>query len=342
MVRLQGNFFLWDKEEEMFGKIVLVFSAAAALALPGWAQQGARLNGTWKLDVAKSDFGQFPPPSSETDVIQIAGTSFAQQVTSATQRGDSTYTRACTVNGKETPLTPDNPNAHIGPILLSKILCAWDGEALVVTEGALMQGNALTDKLTYSVSSDGNTMTLTSHITSPTLNADRKMLYERAGDSAASAANGGVAPTAGAMAMIHTGGSHPDLSGTWKLDIAKSDFGQAPPPASEVDTIVDNEPSLKIAIDQKGGMMGDMNLTEALTTDGQPSSWAGMGGSKVDGTAQWQGNTLVINAKSSFQGSDVTLKNSYTPGADGKSLTEVTHVETSMGNFDSTTVYDKQ
>ncbi len=326
----------------MLRKIFLVVSAAAVLALPGWAQQGTRLNGTWKLDVAKSNFGQFPPPSSETDVIQITGTSFKQQVTSATQRGSSTYTRACTINGKETPLSPDNPNAHIGPVLLSKILCAWDGDAVVVTEGAKMGGNDLTDKLTFSVSSDGNTMTLTSHITSPTLNADRKMIYERANDSAAPSANGGKAPTAGAMAAIHTGGSHPDLSGTWKLDIAKSNFGQAPPPASETDTIVDNDPSVKITVDQKGGMMGDMSYTEALTTDGQPSSWAGMGGSKVNGTAQWQGNTLVINAKTSFQGSDVTLKNSYTPSADEKTLTEVAHVETNMGNFDLTTVYDKQ
>ncbi len=27
---------------------------------------------------------------------------------------------------------------------------------------------------------------------------------------------------------------------------------------------------------------------------------------------------------------------------DGKTLTEVTHVESGMGNFDSTSVYDKQ
>lgn len=321
--------------------ILIVAGAAALMAMPASAQTTS-LNGTWKLNVSKSNFGQFPPPTSETDVIEINGTDFKQHVTSETQRGNSKYTRACTINGQETQLSPDSPNAHIGAVLLDKITCAWDGSSLVVTEGAKMQGNDLTDKLTFSAASDGKTMTLTSHITSPTLNADRSMVYDKSDDSGA-AANGGVEATPGSQALIHTGGGdHPNLSGTWKLDVAKSNFGQAPGPASEVDTIVDNEPSLKVTIAQKGGAMGDLNMTEAMTTDGQPSSWKGMADSDVSGTAHWDGSTLVVNAKSSFQGSDVTLKETYSVSSDGNTLTHTMHAETSMGNFDSTSVFDKQ
>jgi hypothetical protein len=43
-----------------------------------------------------------------------------------------------------------------------------------------------------------------------------------------------------------------------------------------------------------------------------------------------------------FQGSPVTIKDTYTLSADGKTLTEVTHAESSMGNFDTTSVYDKE
>lgn len=321
--------------------ILIVAAAAALMAMPASAQTTG-LNGTWKLNVSKSNFGQFPPPTSETDVIEINGTDFKQHVTSEAQRGNSKYTRACTINGQETQLSPDSPNAHIGAVLLDKITCAWDGSSLVVTEGAKMQGNELTDKLTFSASSDGKTMTLTSHITSPTLNADRSMVYDKTEDSSA-AANGGVEATPGSQALIHTGGGdHPNLSGTWKLDVPKSNFGQAPGPASEVDTIVDNEPSLKVTIAQKGGMMGDINMTEAMTTDGQPSSWKGMADADVSGTAKWDGSTLVVNAKSSFQGSDVTMKETYSLSSDGNTLTHTMHAETSMGNFDSTSVYDKQ
>jgi len=67
-----------------------------------------------------------------------------------------------------------------------------------------------------------------------------------------------------------------------------------------------------------------------------------MGGTQVTGTAQWEGNALVIDAKTSFQGSDVKIKDTYTLSGDGTTLTEVTHVESGMGNFDSTSVYDKQ
>jgi hypothetical protein len=314
-------------------KIFLILFAVAAFALPGLAQS-SKLNGTWKLDNAKSNFGQFPPPASETDVITINGSDFKQQVTTANAQGGQTYTRACTIDGNEVALAPDDPRGHLGTITLSKIKCAWDGASLVFTEGANVRGTDLTDRLTFSPSDDGKTMTMDSHITSPTINGDRKLVYDAADSSAAMAAP--------AMSASMPSGPHPSLSGTWKLNVPKSDFGQIPGPASQTDTIEDSEPSVKITADQKGGMMGDTNNTESLTTDGKPSTSPGMGGAAVTSTAHWDGGALVVNSKTSFQGSDVTLKDTYTLSADGKTLTEVTHVESSMGNFDTTSVYDKQ
>ena len=325
----------------MHRKIFFTLCAAALFALPSFAQT-TNLNGTWKLDNAKSNFGQFPAPASETDVINIEGSNFKQQVTSTNQQGSQSYTRACTIDGQEKTLSPDDPNAHIGRILLSKIKCEWQGSSLVVTETANLQGSELTDRLTFSASDDRKTMTMDSHITSATMNGDRKLVYNAA-DASAEASPSGVSPTAGAAAMIHTGGSAPpSLTGTWKLNIAKSDFGQGQPPASQVDTIEDNEPSVKIVEDQKGGFMGDMNITSTLSTDGKPTTSTGMGGAQVTSTTHWEGGSLVVNSKTSFQGSDVTIKDTYTPSADGKTLTEVAHIESSMGNFDTTSVFDKQ
>src|SRR5271154_3350240 len=85
----------------------------------------------------------------------------------------------------------------------------------------------------------------------------------------------------------------PNLSGTWKMNMSKSDFGQIPPPASEVQTIVDKEPSLSITTDQKGGMAGDTTTVMNLTTDGKEVSWKSSG-NDVKSTAQWKDKALVI------------------------------------------------
>lgn len=327
----------------MYRKILLIGSAVALFALPGLAQS-SKLNGTWKLNASKSEMGQMGGGGSETDVITFDGTQFAQKVTAESPRGTQNYTRSCTVNGQEEKIAADSPRAHIGPVTVSSIKCEMKDDSVVYTEGFDMRGTASTDQMTFTPSEDGNTMTMSRQI-SGAMTMQQKMVFDKSGSSAdnsAPADNGGVAATPGAAAMIHTGSSHPDLSGTWNLDIAKSNFGQGQPPASEVDTITEEGNTMKVVTVQKGGMMGDMNTTETFTTDGQPSSWKGMGDSQVNGTATWNGNELVVNAKTSFQGSDVTIKDSYALSADGKTLTRTTHVETGMGNFDTTSVYDKQ
>ena len=323
--------------------------AIALCALPSLAQS-SKLNGTWKLNASKSDFGQMPPPTSETDTIAVNGDQFTQKVNSESSRGTSSYTRSCTINGQEEKLTPDNPRAHIGPVVIASIKCEMKGDGVVITEGFDMRGTASTDQMTFTPSDDGKELTIDQQI-SGGMSMTRKMVFDKSdssADNSAPAANGGVAATPGAEAIIHTGdnaaasGSHPDLSGTWNLDIAKSNFGQGQPPASEVDTITENGNSMSVATAQKGGMMGDVNTTETFTTDGQPSSWKGMADSQVSGTANWDGDKLVVDAKTSFQGSDVKLKETYSLSADGKTLTKSLHAETGMGNFDSTSIYDKQ
>ena len=326
----------------MHRKILAMSFGLALLALPSLAQD-SKLNGTWKLDVAKSNFGQFPPPTSETDTISVTGDQFKQQYTSVNARGTQNGLRSCTIDGKEVTLTPDDTRVQLGAIKLSKMQCSWDGKAVVFLETANFNGGELTDKLTFTPSDDGKTMTMTSHITSAAMNGDRTLVYDATDSSVAAAPAAGMTATPGMAAMIHTGGgATPNLSGTWKLDIPKSNFGQIPPPASQVDTIEDNEPTVKIAEDQKGGMMGDMAVTTTISTDGKETTSKGMGDADVKSTAHWEGSTLVVNSKTNFQGGDVTIKDSYMVSPDGKTLTEVTHVESGMGNFDSTSVYDKQ
>ena len=327
----------------MHRKLIVVLTAVAALALPSLAQD-SKLNGTWKLDLAKSTFGQFPAPTSETDTLTVNGNEFKQESTSVTTRGEQKAMRSCTVDGKEVTLADNDTRVQLGAIKLQKMQCSWEGKAVVFLETANFNGSPLTDKLTFSPSDDGKTMTMDSHITAAQPFPDRHFVYNKADASAAASdpPAGGMTATPGAAAMIHTGSGSPNLSGTWKLNIPKSNFGQIPPPASQVNTIEDNEPTVKISVDQKGGMAGDSTTASTIDTSGKETKNPGFGGADVLSTAHWEGVSLVIDSKMNFQGNDMKIKDTYTLSGDGKVLTEVAHVESGMGNFDITSVYDKQ
>jgi len=60
--------------------------------------------------------------------------------------------------------------------------------------------------------------------------------------------------------------THPDLSGAWQLDLAKSDFGQTIPPPSQINEIEHKDPKLKVKI--KSTPQGDVESETDYTTDG--------------------------------------------------------------------------
>ncbi len=101
----------------MHRKFLAISFVVAALALPSLAQS-SNLNGTWKLNTSKSTFGQFPPPTSETDTLTVTGNEFKQEYTSVTARGEQKGLRSCTVDGKEVNLTPDDTRVQLGAIKL--------------------------------------------------------------------------------------------------------------------------------------------------------------------------------------------------------------------------------
>ncbi|HKV04802.1 MAG TPA: hypothetical protein VJO53_06820 [Candidatus Acidoferrales bacterium] len=315
----------------MHRKFLVISFALAALALPSLAQT-PNLTGVWKLNIPKSDFGQIPPPTSETQTMVDAEPSL--KITTDQKGGmggDTTTVMNLTTDGKEVTW-----NASGNEV---KSTAQWQGNALVVNSKLSVQGSDVTVKATYTLGEDGKTLNISAQYMTGMGNFDLKAVYDKQDASTATAA---AAPaTAGAASMIHAGGPAPNLSGTWKLDLLKSDFGQIPPPAGQTDTIEDNEPTVKIAVDQKGGMMGDTSYTTTVSTDGKETTSSGMGGAPVTSTAHWDGAALIVDSKTTFQGADIAIKDNFTLSSDGKTLTEATHIESGMGNFDEKMVYDK-
>lgn len=112
----------------------------------------------------------------------------------------------------------------------------------------------------------------------------------------------------------------PNFSGSWEIDVSKSDFGGSPPPDSFKRKIEHSEPSL-ILTDEQVSPLGAEKAVRKYTTDGKEISYQWMGGD-VKSTAHWDGNAMVIVGKVDVGGADIIVSGTLTLSADGKTLTE--------------------
>lgn len=133
----------------------------------------------------------------------------------------------------------------------------------------------------------------------------------------------------------------PNFSGTWKLNASKSDFGQMPAPDSMVRTIKHEEPKLTVTTKQSS-QMGEFENTAEYTTDGKECVNKGMRDMETKSTLKWEGETLVINSKMKFQDNDVTMNEKWSVDAAGKTMTIVRKFSSSMGEFETKIVMEKQ
>jgi len=138
-----------------------------------------------------------------------------------------------------------------------------------------------------------------------------------------------------------------NLNGNWNLNVAKSDFGQVPPPLRQSESILQAGEEFVIGITLEREEM-KQNYTLRFRAGGDAMPLA-VGSFPEDAPfrilsvkGEWQGQTLIVTEKVSFQGSDGTLTARYTLSGGGKVLTKQTHVSMSAGEFDTRTVYDKQ
>jgi len=134
-------------------------------------------------------------------------------------------------------------------------------------------------------------------------------------------------------------GAKPNFSGTWKLDVSKSDFGVLPPDNSRTFVIDHSEPVLKIAVSQDGAD-GKHDFTLNFTTDGKEAvnSYSGLEMKSIMG---WESATLVANGKFKYQDQDVTVKEVWKLSDDGKTLVQDAHYTSPMGEMDTKMVYAK-
>lgn len=145
--------------------LALIAASAAFASTPD-------LNGNWKLNGSKSDFGQFPAPSTLTQKITHAEPKLKVETKMSSDMGDMEFTANYTTDGKE------STNQGFGGSE-AKSTAKWDAETLVVETKGSFGDNAYTMKDKLSLSEDGKVLTILRHFSSGMGELDQKIVLEK-------------------------------------------------------------------------------------------------------------------------------------------------------------------
>ena len=123
----------------------------------------------------------------------------------------------------------------------------------------------------------------------------------------------------------------PNFSGSWKLDVEKSDFGPMPKPERVDYVLAHKDPELNVkstAMTQGGEMSNEVKIL----TDGTEFTNE-LHGQQIKGTAKWEGGALVVTQKANMQGTEIVVVTRWTLAEDGKSITQDVSISTPQGEL---------
>jgi len=130
--------------------------------------------------------------------------------------------------------------------------------------------------------------------------------------------------------------SKPNMSGTWKMNAAKSKFEQSAPKA------------ITIKLDHQGSAMqeaftltndqGELTVNFTYTLDGKESLQQ-LEGQTIKSTAKWEGESLVIEFKDDQA---FNFRRKLTLSADGKTMTMDVKKSDPGGTANDFVVFEKQ
>jgi len=132
----------------------------------------------------------------------------------------------------------------------------------------------------------------------------------------------------------------PNLSGTWVLQVDKSDFGMLPAPVSRTDVVDHQEPKLTIkrtVVTEGGEAVGNFTFV----VDGKPYKNS-MGPSELTSSLNWDGAVLVVTSQTTTPQGEATLVDRYSLSADGKTLTQDRSIAVQGQNLTQKLVLAKQ
>jgi hypothetical protein len=144
----------------------------ASIAIIGLAQAAPNFTGEWKMNIAKSDFGPIPPPEVLTRSIRHKDPVLEYSSRQKGAQGEITTEIKYTTDGKPAVNKMNGAEA--------KGTAKWQGDNLVIESTREVQGIQLSSKEIWSLSGDGKTLTVNSHISIPQQGEfDLKLVLEK-------------------------------------------------------------------------------------------------------------------------------------------------------------------
>ena len=145
------------------------FIAVTVLAGVPAAADKPNFSGDWKMNVAQSNFGALPGPSSIVRKITHAEPSLVIVEQQEGGLGDQTTTRKYTTDGQD--MSFESGGAVV------KGNAVWEGDALILTSTVDAMSVKFTDRMT--LTGDRRTLVSAVHISSPQGDLDIMIVFDR-------------------------------------------------------------------------------------------------------------------------------------------------------------------
>ncbi|MBV8817180.1 MAG: hypothetical protein JO022_02415 [Acidobacteriaceae bacterium] len=131
----------------------------------------------------------------------------------------------------------------------------------------------------------------------------------------------------------------PDFSGTWKLNVARSDFGKTAPPTAMVTRIEQNGPGI-VVHSHITGPQGTYDTDYKWVADGRENVNV-IRGNEIHTSVVWNGPNLVSTAKATINGLPLTIVDQWALSSDKKTLTVSRSLISPQGTAEQSFVYEK-
>ena len=142
----------------------------------------------------------------------------------------------------------------------------------------------------------------------------------------------GVLAAAALSVTVSLAATRPDFSGTWALDVARSDFGRvagSTPPRARTDVVRQQGESLSVTTTIEKAS-GTTIIPVTYVTDGRERTIR-VGGQDVAATAAWAGDTLRLDTRAKVLLLEVTVKERWVLAPGGRGMTILRLVRTPLG-----------
>ena len=140
--------------------LMMVFAGIPLIAAPN-------LSGNWMLNLAKSQYGQFPAPEVMMRQIDYKDPVLSMTTYQKGSQGEVSTSLRYTTDGKPVVNGENKGSAH------------WESDKLVIESSRDFQGTKLTQHEEWTLSADGKTLTIATHVKLPNGEFDVKQVFER-------------------------------------------------------------------------------------------------------------------------------------------------------------------